>query len=124
MSYERQHATAVRLLKAKGVAVTFSKSVPGTHDVTTDTYSPPSTTSVAGYAVQVQPRSPADVERYRQLSLVPGEAPTLEFVSTTFGSAPELGSTATWAGLTVTVRDIVPVQPDGTPILFRIVVSK
>jgi hypothetical protein len=124
MGYERQHASALRMLKAKGTAVTFSKTVPGTHDAATDTYTSPSTTTVPGYAVEVQPKSILDVERYRALSLVPGVAPTLEFVPTTFGGTPELGATASWAGHTVTVRDIVPVQPDGTPILFRLVVSR
>jgi len=124
MAYERQHATALRMLKAKGAAVTFSKSLPGTHDAATDTYTSPSVSEVAGYAVEVRPKSAADIEKYRALSLVPAQAPTLEFAAETFGAAPELGATASWAGHTVTVRDIVGVQPGGTPILFRLVVSR
>lgn len=123
MTYARQHASALRIVKSKGAAVTFSKTVPGTHDAATDTYTTPSTTSVAGYAVRVQPRSTQDIERYRQLSLVPAEAPMLDFVPNTFGSEPELGATCSWGGVPMIVRDVTSVAPDGTGILFKVVVS-
>ena len=122
--YHPQHASALALLGRKGSPVTFTTNVPGTHDPMADTWSGPTTSTIAGYAVQVQPRSAQDVEKYRQLSLVPSDAPTLEFVPIVYGETPPLDATIDWGGSTLTVRDIQPVGPDGTSILLKVVVSK
>jgi hypothetical protein len=55
--------------------------------------------------------------------LVEIEAPTLLFVPTVLGQMPELGSTCSWSGGTFVVSDVLPLAPDGIPILGRIIIS-
>lgn len=89
-----------------------------TYTPTTDT-STVSSASVAGYAV----RTRGNPKVYEALKLIESEAPTLLFSPTTYGSMPDLGATVTWNGKTYTVRDVLPVAPDGTGIIAKVVVA-
>lgn len=110
---------ALAQITAKGAAVTFTRAVTTSYDPLTDTVTSGTATTVAGYAVRVK----GDPERYRVLSLVETKAPTLLFAPTTYGSAPKEGDTLTWSSVAYTVRDVAPVAPDGTGIIYRVVVA-
>jgi hypothetical protein len=120
MGYAGTHARAAALVKRKGVAVTFSLLSPGTYDAATDTYSTPSTSTWAGYAVRV----PGDPIKYESLGLVQGEAPTLLFGPTTYGDQPALGAKVTWGSADYTVRHVDPVEPDGNAIVCEVIVAR
>ena len=120
MGFEAQHAAALRMLKAKGAAVTFTLESPGTYDPETDTYTSASTTTVAGYAVRVE----GDPEVYSSLGLVEQDAVTLLFAPNTFGETPDLGYTVTWGSVVYTLWQLRPVEPDGTVIISQIVGGK
>lgn len=119
MSYSTEHAGALGDIRTAGAPVTFTKTTLGAYDPETDTATP-STTSVGGHAVRVRGRP----DTYDALQLVESQAPTLLFAATTFGQAPALGATVTWGGETYTVRDVNPVAPDGSGIIFRVVVAQ
>jgi hypothetical protein len=120
VSYAATHARAAALVARKGAAVTFTLSSPGTYDATTDTYSTPTTSTVAGHAVRVS----GNPIKYQSLGLVQSEAPTLLFAPSTFGSQPSLGMTTSWGGVTYTVADVEPVEPDGNAIVCEVVVKR
>ncbi len=119
MSYAPEHASALADVTAAGSAVTFTWRTPGVHDPATDTFTTAATVTVAGYALRVR----GDPDRYRALSLVEAQAPTLLFTPTTYGALPALGASVTWGGTVYTVRDVAPLAPDGTAILARVVVA-
>lgn len=108
------------MVRFKGASVTFTQTLPGTHTATTGRFASPSTATVAGYAMRVT----GDPERYKALQLVESEAPTLEFVPTTDGQVPALGSTVTWSGTVYTVRDVEPIGYSGTASRSRVVVAR
>jgi hypothetical protein len=118
--YGSTHARASTVVVGAGASVTFTLATPGTYDATTDTYSAPSTASVAGAAIRVA----GDPKQYRALALVEEEAPTLFFTPTVFGQLPAPGYSVTWSGLTFVTRAVRPIAPDGTAIAARIVVSR
>ena len=120
MSYESDHAGALADVAEAGAAVTFTLERAGLYDPATDTSTGATTTTVAGYAVQVE----GDPERYRALGLVEGEAPTLLFVPSTFGALPPLGARVTWASASYTVRAVDPLRPDGNAILANVIVAR
>lgn len=119
MPYATEHADALALIRENGAPVAFVHRSAGTHDAATDTFATPVTTTVSGVAVRVSP-SLADRERYRLASLTPEQVVTLLFAPTTYGQTPALNATVTWAGDTLTVRDIGPVAPDGSTIIARV----
>lgn len=121
--YAPTHARAYAAISRKGAAVTFTRTTPGTYDPLTETTTPATITTIPGAAVRVEPRSMLDVDRYRALSLVESQAPTLLFCPTTFGSLPKAGDTVVWGGTTLTVRDVNPLEPDGTPIMAHVIVT-
>jgi hypothetical protein len=108
------------VVRRKGAAVTFTKSVPGTYDPETDTSTAPSTLSVPGYAMKVS----GDPDTYARLQLIESEAPTLEFVPDTIGDAPVLGMTVDFGGETLTVKDVDTLAMNGTPEAAFVVVSR
>lgn len=120
MSYAEDAASAVADLSEAGAAVTFTLTAPGTYTESTDTFSAGSTTTVAGYAVEV----PGDPRAYAALELIQRDARTLLFASSTYGSTPGLGATLTWAGATFTVRSVQRVAPDGTAVVSTVVVAR
>lgn len=118
--YAAQAASALATLKRKGAAVTFTQVLPGTFDPVTETWSGGSTATVSGYAIRDTGGNP---QRWIALSLIQSEAPRLLFGSTTAGSLPALGATVSWGGTTYTVRDVEPIEPDGTAIVAFLIVS-
>ena len=120
MSYAPDHSGAYADLLADGAPVTFAFVTQGTYDPATDTFGAATTSTVTGAAIRVS----GNPLRYSQLGLVQSESPTLLCAPTTFGSLPTLGATVTWGGTTYTVRDVEPLAPDGTAILFRAVVAR
>lgn len=117
MSYATDHADALADVTEAGTAVTFSLTSPGTYDATTETYSGGSTTSCAGYAVEME----GDPKEYADL--ITQNPATLFFTPSTFGDLPLIDSVGTWAGLSRTVKRIFPLRPDGTVIAARLVVA-
>jgi hypothetical protein len=100
--------------------ITFTRTVPGTYDAATDTWTTPTETTVTGNAVQVR----GDADTYRALSLIQSQAPTLLFTPTTYGQLPLPGDQVTWAEDVYTVRDVAPIQPDGVAIMARVIVVR
>lgn len=107
-------------VRHRGAAVTFTVEQPGSYDATTDTYSSPTTSTVAGYAV----RAAGDPERYKALELIESENPTLEFVPTTAGELPPLNATVSWGGTSYVVRDVDPVAENGTATRARVIIGR
>lgn len=118
-NYAETHAGALADVADAGAAVTFSLTTPGTYDAATDTYTTPTTATVAGFAIEVA----GDPDTYKALSLVRSSAPSLFFTPSTYGALPAVGYTVTWNSIVYTVRDVSPLSPDGTPIAATIVVS-
>lgn len=114
MTYTADHASAYTDVKAAGTAVTFTRT-----QIATDQRAA-STVSTAGYAIQAA----ADPKQYEALGLAAHNAVTLLFVPTTYGETPSLSATCSWGGVTYTVRSAVPLAPDGTAILSRVVVAR
>lgn len=119
MSYAATHARAASKVANAGTAVTFSRIHAGTFAFATDQRTGDYTVTVAGSAVRVK----GNPLQYQALGLSQAEAVTLLFAPTTYGELPELGSTATWDGATVTVKNVSPTAPDGTAILARVIVA-
>ena len=117
--YAATHARAYATVARKGAAVTFTRTTPGTYDPATDTTSAPTITTITGSAVRVT----GSPDTYRALSLIESQAPTLLFAPATYGSLPKQGDKVVWGGVTLTVKDVSPLEPDGTPITANIVVS-
>ncbi len=117
--YEAEHESVVDGLSDQPT-VTFARTVPGTHDPATDTWTDPTETTITGFAIQVR----GDPDTYRDLGLIQSEAPTLFFTPTSYGDRPQPGDTVTWAGATLTVRDVQPIQPDGVMLAAKVVVAR
>lgn len=115
MTYVADHGAALADLTDAGAAVTFTRTVPGAHDPLTGSVAPPSTVTVAGYAIEKRDRP----ENYVRLSIV-GRPITLLFAPTTYGDRPEPGDSFSWGGRDATVREVVGVSPDGTAIALMI----
>lgn len=106
------------LVRWRGTAVTFSL-VSMTLDATTET-STPTTTTVAGYAMETN----ADLEEYQALEVVPTQAKTLWFVPTTAGEVPPVGSTVSWNSETFATKSVRSLGLVGTAQASRVVVTK
>ena len=101
------------------MSVVFTRTVPGTYNPATDTFTTPTETTIPGSAIQVR----GDPETYRAMSLIQSEAPTLFWTPATYGEYPEPGDTVVWASTTYTVRDVLKIQPDGVCIAVRVIVG-
>lgn len=119
MGYTEDHVSALADVTEAGSAVTFTHSIAGTYDPSTRAWSGASSSTVAGYAVQVKGKP----ETYQALGLVESKNPTLLFVPTTYGEVPAVGWTVTWSSTSFTVRDVDPLAPDGTVISAKVVVG-
>jgi hypothetical protein len=120
MSYTETHARALDLVTRKGASASFSLTTPGTYDAATDTFTTPTTATVAGQAVAIK----GDPERYLGLGLVLQNAITLLFAPTTYGSIPLPGYSVTWNSTVYTAREVEPIAPDGSTIAARVVCAK
>lgn len=98
------------VLMRKGVAVVFSKSIPGTYDPATDTSGPPTTVTVSGYAMRIQ----GDPDEYARLGLIQSEHPMLSFDPDTDGELPTLGMQVPFGGEVFIVEDVNPCAMNGT----------
>lgn len=115
-AYATQAASALATLRRKGAAVTFTLTSPGTKDATTETYSTPTTASVAGYAIEVA----SEPEDFEPEDLIQTNPVTLLFAPSTVGDKPARLSAVTWASVGKRVSRVRPVRPDGTTILARV----
>lgn len=115
--YAAEAAGAYADVKDAGAAVTFTRTVPGTYDASTDTFTAPSTSTITGYALQVA----GDPDVYRALSLVESSCPTLLFAPLPIDGTPKVGDTVVWGGTTFTARAVKVLAPDTTTILARVV---
>ena len=102
-------------LKAR---VTFTRTTKTVDETTLLTST--SKTSIEGVAV----RGEGDPDRYRALSLIESQAPSLWFVSDNAGELPSVGDEVVWAGVPYTVRDVDPVSPGGTGFGATVVVER
>jgi len=126
MSYQAEHDSALAdITAAGGIALTFTRTSPGTYDPLTDTTSAATVTTVAGRGIIVR----GDPQRYRALELTLSTAPTLLFAPTTYPlqanttAMVQPGDTVVLNNATLTVRDVEPVAPDGNVIVARIIVG-
>ncbi len=117
---QKQHLVAMTAARKSGAACTFTLSSPGTYDPAAGTYTGASTSSVIGYATQMQ----GNPVTYEKLGLIESEAPTLDFAPDTLGEVPALGSSATINGVAFVVRDVDPWAPDGVARSAKVVVSR
>jgi hypothetical protein len=115
----RLHARVFALLARKGQRATFARELAGDYDPLTDTFSGASSNYVTGRAMRVT----GDPTRYQALELVPSEAPTLIFAPDTVGALPSPGASIAFGGVVYTVRDVVPVAPDGVALFAQIIVT-
>lgn len=99
--YAEDHASALADVSDAGSAVTFALG----------------NSSVSGSAIRVGGNS----SRYLALGLELTQNPTLFFTPSTYGELPEAGYTVSWAGKTVTVKDVQPIAPDGVAIAARVI---
>jgi hypothetical protein len=118
------HASAVESIREEGRPVTFTLTTPGLHDPATDTYGPPTVSSVSGWAIEVK----SDEKDFRTLGFEPGEImvrqpATLLFAPATYGALPALHASVTWAGAARKVLGMLPLRPDGVVIMARVVVA-
>lgn len=119
-TYDQDHASALLDLTEAGASVTFTHITPGTYSASTDTWTDAVDASVSGHAI----RTRGNPIRYQALNLVQSESPTLLFAPTTYGQQPALGSTVTWDSVSYSARDVEPLEPNGTAILSRVIVSR
>src|SRR5690606_34105082 len=95
--------------RKRAVLVSFVKSIPGTYDPLTDTTQPGVDETIEGLAIEV----PDDPELYAQLDLLRAQVVTLFFVPTLYGDNVPLHSNVSWAGKDRTVKEVIPIRPDG-----------
>ena len=117
MSYAADHAGALADLRTAGAAVTFTRTT-NAYDEATGLLTP-TTATVTGYAI----RDMGSPDRYERLGLVPATHPTLWVTTATYGAAVLLGDTVTWGGKVLTVKDVEPVDLDGTGAVIASVVA-
>jgi hypothetical protein len=120
IDYAELHADIEVDFTEYGASCTFTHTSQGTRDETTDEFSGPVTTTVAGRAVSVR----GNGERYKQLVLVKTEVLTLLFWPATFGDKPLAGYSVTWSGEVYTVDHVAQVAPAGDAIISRVLVSR
>lgn len=121
--YAVEHASALLDISAAGEAVTFIRAAMA-YNTTTGQVTPTSTT-IAGYAIQVRGKP----QRYAAQGLILATMPTLLFVPSDYGL--EAGTddfvlpsdVGTWSGKGYTVKDVECVAPDGIVIVARLIVS-
>lgn len=108
------------------VALSFTREKPGTFDGTTEQWtSPPSETSIACKGIEVG----ADPERYAALGLSLETMPTLFVIPDVYplkAFTAEFilpGDRTTWNGVSMIVKSVDPVAPDGGVVSARIVVA-
>lgn len=116
--YAAEHADALADIADAGAPTVFSR-VAQTVNAATDRRTR-STTTISGSAIQVK----GDPNRYRQLSLIESQAPSLLFAPDTYGDLPKEGDTVTWAGVGYTAKDVTPIALDGVVIAARIVIAR
>lgn len=117
--YSSDHAGALVEVKEAGAAVAFTVQQ-STYDPETDTHTSVTTSSVKGYAMQVD----GTPKEYERLGLTEMEAPTLLFVANRYGDTPELNAVGEWGGVRHTVKSVRPFAPDGTAILSYVIVQR
>lgn len=74
------------------------------------------------YAIAKKP-SGADIRRYEALGLVLANTITLLIEASSWNDAlitPIPGDAVTWAREELTIRDVIALAPDGTPILYQV----
>jgi hypothetical protein len=120
--YANEHRDALADVQAAGSAVTFTKDTQGTHIPTTGQSGAPTPASISGYAIQTQ----GNPKQYEAAKLLETESPTLLFVSSIYavGQAPSLGARVTWGGKQYKVASVNTLQPDGTPILSKVIINR
>lgn len=117
--YDAVAKRALVTIGKKGTDVTF----PGTgssgdiYDPFTETWSGTGTADASSKAVQIQ----GDPDRFASLSLSMVNAVTLMVAASGLAVVPTAGMAMEFAGVTYTVKDVDPVAPDGTPIIYTVI---
>jgi hypothetical protein len=120
VTYAVEHASAYADILAAGTAVTFTKVTLGRDPLTGA--STKTTATVSGAAISVRGAKRAAMGRlFAELNLTERTAVALLFAPATYGELPQLDATTTWAGKKVTVKWVDPLDPDGTPIISRVI---
>jgi hypothetical protein len=114
--YDAVSSRALATITRKGAAVTFPGGGAPIYDPATDTFSGGGGTAVTGRAVQID----GDPDRFAALSLVLVNPVTLLVAAMGLAIVPAPGGTFVWAGKTYTIKDVEPVAPDGTSIIYTI----
>lgn len=117
--YAADHADALASVADAGAAVTFTLESPGTYVEATDTFTPTTMTTCSGYAIEVA----GNPETYDRLSLVLSSAPSLFFTPSTYGDLPRPGYGTIWNAKPYTVKDVLPLAPNGPAIAATVVIA-
>lgn len=113
-TYLADRLAAADLITEAGALCTFTRVTGGTFAPITDTTTGASTTSYAAYAVVVPSRRPA-VRPGTPANLTVGESEKILIAAegATAGWFPQDGDRVTWAGRTLTLQGVTPLNPDG-----------
>ena len=124
-AYATERADALADIREAGGPVTFTRTTPGTYDPTTGQYGGTVTTA-SGYAIARRPNG-GDLERLKTLGIdlinVRGQLLVVAAQGLAFQPRPD--DRCLWAGETYTVRDVGPLNVNGTePVLHYVAVSR
>lgn len=118
--YDAIAQRALETITKKGGPVTFpGAGTPAVYDPATDTWSGGSSSVATGRAVQIE----SDPDRFAALKLVLTNPVTLMIAAAGLSVTPAPGMQMTWAGTTYAIKDVDPIAPDGTPIIYTVIGS-
>lgn len=113
--YDAIAARAAGTIAEKGADVSFpGTATGGTYDWQTDTFTGPGSADATGKAVQVE----GDPDRFAALGLKLVNPVSLMIAAHGLTVTPVPGMPIVWAGKSYTLKDVEPVAPDGTPIIY------
>lgn len=119
MGYANQHASALRAVMQKGASMPLTRATASDYDAESDTLIRVATATLSGYAVEV----PGNPSTYQAMGLVQSEAPSVFWVPVTYGDVPKPGDTAPCRGVTMTVKSVTPLSPDGVVIAATLILA-
>lgn len=118
-SYAVDHADALADVAEAGASVSFTRTTGQTVSDSTDVATGGTVVTVTGYAIEAENKSTGARQGetggyvFRTSGLVHQTALELFFVPSTYGDLPLVDDTLTWNGADMSVKQVVPINPDG-----------